>query len=176
MGQAMSFGLTQYDVEELMEYCGGKFSQAEIEGLYKRFRSLDRGHKGYISAEEFMNIPELSINPLARRLERMFETVNFKDFVGILAAFSKRASRDDRVRFIFTVFDMDGDGHVGAEDLDLMLRQLAGQSLSEEDISTVVKKALQEASTPAAGLSYDDFKKLLQGSQLLMQVEVPSDT
>ena len=25
-----------------------------------------------------MNIPELSINPLARRLERMFETVNFK--------------------------------------------------------------------------------------------------
>lgn len=52
-----------------------------------------------------------------------------QDFVGILAAFSKRASRDDKVRFIFTVFDMDGDGHVGAEDLDLMLRQLAGQSL-----------------------------------------------
>ena len=34
--------------------------------------------QGYISAEEFMSIPELSINPLAHRLERMFETVNFK--------------------------------------------------------------------------------------------------
>ena len=90
-------------------------SQAEIEGLYVRFRALDRGQKvsrlpishailtdppskprlsvlwdalaglgyahtlqGYISAEEFLNIPELSINPLARRLERLFDTVNFK--------------------------------------------------------------------------------------------------
>lgn len=35
-------------------------------------------HQGYISAEEFLNIPELSINPLARRLERLFDTVNFK--------------------------------------------------------------------------------------------------
>ena len=67
--QAMSFGLTQYDVEELVAYCGGKcdclhlaqernssaephktlvlraVSQREIEGLYKRFRALDRGHK-----------------------------------------------------------------------------------------------------------------------------------
>ena len=34
--------------------------------------------QGYISAEEFMNIPELSINPLARRLERLFDTINFK--------------------------------------------------------------------------------------------------
>ena len=38
----------------------------------------DTGLQGYISAEEFMSIPELSINPLAHRLERMFETVNFK--------------------------------------------------------------------------------------------------
>ena len=66
--QAISFGLTQYDVEELMEYSGHKciawrneccvdsptstsspaflaVTQAEIEGLYKRFRALDRGRK-----------------------------------------------------------------------------------------------------------------------------------
>ena len=61
----------------------GKFSQLEIEALYKRFRALDRGHKGYISAEEFMNIPELSINPLAHRLERLFESINFKVMPGL---------------------------------------------------------------------------------------------
>ena len=52
-----------------------------------------------------------------------------QDFVGVLSVFSKRASRDDRLRFIFNVYDMDGDGHVAAEDLELMLRQLAGRSL-----------------------------------------------
>ena len=107
--------------------------------------------QGYIAAEEVMSIPELSINPLARRLERMFETVNFKaglcslllvaalknsltcapeqDFVGLLAAFSKRASREMKLHLIFTVYDMDGDGVVSAEDLSFMLRQLAGRSL-----------------------------------------------
>ena len=39
--------------------------------------------QGYISAEEFMNIPELSISPLAHRLERVFESVNFR--VGMIS-------------------------------------------------------------------------------------------
>jgi serine/threonine-protein phosphatase 2B regulatory subunit len=68
MGQASSLGLTQHDVEEVMAYCDGAWNQEEIEGLYKRFRSLDRGRKGYISGDEFLDIPELSINPIASRL------------------------------------------------------------------------------------------------------------
>lgn len=47
----------------------------------------------------------------------------------ILAAFSPRASRSDRVKFLFDVYDTDGDGVVSREDLELMLRQLAGASL-----------------------------------------------
>lgn len=43
-------------------------SHQEISALYRRFRTLDRGRKGYITADEFMTIPELSINPLAQRL------------------------------------------------------------------------------------------------------------
>lgn len=159
--------------------------------------------------------------------------VSSQDFVGVLSVFSKRASREDRLRFIFTVYDMDGDGHVATEDLELMLRQLAGRSLrcsccllaltmrfispclasaapggplrmlglcnpsalhtvlhvrvplicslpslmccSEEHIAKVVQKALQEASVPSSGLSYDDFKHVLADSPLQMHVDVPSD-
>eukprot|EP00955_Chlamydomonas_euryale_P103886 365530-Chlamydomonas_euryale.AAC.23 len=45
-------------------------SQEEVEALYRRFRTLDRGRKGYLSSDEFMAIPELSINPVAQRLVR----------------------------------------------------------------------------------------------------------
>jgi hypothetical protein len=45
-------------------------THSEVLALYKRFRSLDRSRKGYISAAELMSIPELSINPLAQRLVR----------------------------------------------------------------------------------------------------------
>lgn len=101
-----------------------------------------------------MNIPELSINPLAQRLERVFESVNFKvssvvhaeqgrlplycsspandvlqEFVYLLSAFSTRAAMDDKVHLIFTIYDSDGDGLVSAADMELMLRQLAGNTL-----------------------------------------------
>ena len=47
-----------------------------------------------------------------------------------LKACSKRASREDRLRLIFAIFDVDNDGVVSAEDLELMVRQLAGRSLA----------------------------------------------
>jgi hypothetical protein len=85
-------------------------TQIQIEVLYRRFRSLDRARKGFISAEEFLGIPELSINPLAQRLVRMFESVNFREFVKVLSAFSPKASRADKITFMFQVYDVDGDG------------------------------------------------------------------
>ncbi|KAK9819212.1 hypothetical protein WJX74_006100 [Apatococcus lobatus] len=175
MGQVMSYGLTQTDVEELRTHSGGKFSQQEIEALYKRFRSLDRGRKGYISAEEFMNIPELSINPLSHRLERMCESINFKEFVGLLAAFSRNASREDKLKAIFAVYDIDGDGIVTADDLGLMLRHLAGSSLGEENITMIVQRAFEEGGVTGKGFAFDDFAHALQGSPVQLQVDIPSD-
>ena len=136
MGQAASLGLTQQDVEEVIAYCDGAWKQEEIEGLYKRFRSLDRGHKGYISGDEFLDIPELSLNPIASRLVsalfscmreqamhcilkffmppplkvRIYESVNFREFTKLLAAFSPRASRNIKLEYMFLVYDVDGDG------------------------------------------------------------------
>lgn len=41
---------------------------------------------------------------------RLFESVNFLDFARLLAAFSDRCSYEEKVRFIFKVYDVDGDG------------------------------------------------------------------
>lgn len=179
-------------------------SQPEIEGLYRRFRALDKGHKGYISADEFLSIPELSINPLAKRLERVFESVNFKEFVGFLAAFSPRASREAKVRLIFAVFDSDGDGVVSRSDLELCVRQLVGASMGEEGVAAVVSSALEgvaanrrkhrgtaagattalaaalplergaSESAVAEGLTLDDVRNALSGRELAMEIEFPT--
>lgn len=47
----------------------------------------------------------------------------------VLAPFSKRATKEDRVAFIFRIYDVDGDGVVSHDDLELMVRMLAGKSL-----------------------------------------------
>ncbi len=40
---------------------------------------LDKGRKGYISGDEFLAIPELSINPVASRLVRSSEIASSLD-------------------------------------------------------------------------------------------------
>ncbi len=44
----------------------------------QKLKQADEREQGYVSSDELMNIPELSINPLARRLERLFDSINFK--------------------------------------------------------------------------------------------------
>ena len=54
----------------------------------------------------------------------------FQEFVEALVCCSKRATREDRLARIFSVFDVDGDGVISREDLELMVRQLAGSSFT----------------------------------------------
>lgn len=173
MGQAASGGLTQNDVDAIMTASKGVFNQAEIESLYKRFRSLDRGRKGYISADEFLAIPELSINPVAQRLVRLFECCNFKDFAKLLAALSPRATRDDKLAYMFMVYDIDGDGAISRDDMGIMLKQLAGSSLSEDDLQDIISRVLRDAGN-GERLDLAAFRAALADADLThMVVEVP---
>ena len=52
-----------------------------------------------------------------------------QEFVNLLSAFSTRAAVDDKIHLIFTIYDSDGDGLVSSADMELMLRQLAGNTL-----------------------------------------------
>lgn len=83
---------------------------------------LCRGRKGFLSRDEFLNIPEVSINPLCTRLVRFFAGVNFKEFANLVSVFTARATREDKVKFMFSVHDMDGDGVISTDDLRLTIQ------------------------------------------------------
>lgn len=72
-------------------------SQQEIVSLYQRFCQLDRNSGGFISADEFLSVPEFAVNPLSQRLFRMIDGLNFKEFVAFLSAFSSRATLQHKV-------------------------------------------------------------------------------
>eukprot|EP00210_Caulerpa_lentillifera_P001975 g1894.t1 len=170
--KVISYGLTQSDVEEVAAYCGGVFSHDEISVLYRRFRNLDRGRKGYITSEEFMHIPELTINPLAQRIVRMFEGVNFLEFCRLLVPFSIRATHEMKVQAIFDVFDVDGDGAVSRDDLSIVLRQLCGTCLSDDEMDQLLNKVFIQAGVKD-GLTPEIFYTVFKDSELNMDVEIP---
>ncbi|XP_020594549.1 calcineurin subunit B type 2 [Phalaenopsis equestris] len=175
MGIASSM-LTQYDIEEVQEHCSYLFSQQEILALYERFCQLDRNAKGFISADEFLSIPEFSLNPLSQRLLRMVDGLNFKDFVAFLSAFSPKASLQQKIELIFRVYDIDSKGRVTFKDLLEVLRDLTGSFMSEEQREQVLSHLLEESGyTRDASLVLDDFIKILGKSGMKMEVEVPVD-
>ncbi|KAI6689886.1 hypothetical protein NL676_026714 [Syzygium grande] len=152
MGNASSM-LTQYDIEEVQDHCNNLFSQQEIVSLYERFCQLDRNAKGFISADEFLSVPEFAMNPLSQRLLKMVDGLNFKDFVAFLSAFSAKASKQQKIELIFKVYDSD-----------------------YEQREQVLVQVLKEAGyTRESYLLLDDFVKVFGNSELKMEVEVPVD-
>ena len=44
------------------------FTSPQIDRLWKRFQELDRGQKNYLTREDFLNLPDLGINPVSLNL------------------------------------------------------------------------------------------------------------
>ncbi|KAK1548116.1 hypothetical protein Q3G72_028327 [Acer saccharum] len=175
MGSASSM-LTQYDIEEVQQHCHHLFSQQEIVSLYQRFCQLDRNAKGFISADEFLSVPEFAMNPLSQRLLKMVEGLNFKDFVAFLSAFSVKASVLQKVELIFKVYDSDCNGKVSFNDILEVLRDLSGTYMSDEQREKVLTHVFEEAGyTKESYFMLDDFIKVFGSSGIKMEVEVPVD-
>ncbi|XP_054822192.1 uncharacterized protein LOC129320667 isoform X2 [Prosopis cineraria] len=171
MGNSSSM-LTQYDIEEVQEHCNHTFTQQEIVSLYQRFCQLDRNSCGFISSDEFLSVPEFAVNPLSQ----MLYGLNFKEFVAFLSAFSPRATLENKIEFIFKVYDTDCNGKVSYNDMLDVLRDLTGQFISEQQREQVLTQVLEEAGYKKNSLLVlSDFKKILGNSGLKMEVEVHVD-
>lgn len=68
-------------------------------------------------------------------------------------------------------------GYIKRDDMAIMLKQLAGSSLSEDDLQDIISLVLAQAGgSSEAGLDVDAYCKALAGSDLShMVVEVPID-
>ena len=88
----------------------------QIERLYSRFTSLDRGDCGTLSRDDLLRIPEIAINPLGERIVNSFfqedgfsDRLNFRQFLYVLAHFrpikknkdNKLNSREQKLRCEF---------------------------------------------------------------------------
>ncbi|XP_019159896.1 PREDICTED: calcineurin subunit B-like isoform X1 [Ipomoea nil] len=175
MGNASSM-LTQYDIEDVKDHCDHLFNQQEIVSLYERFCQLDRSAKGFISADEFLSVPEFAMNPLSQRLLKMVDGLNFKDFVAFLSAFSAKASMRQKIELIFKVYDSDGNGKVSFNDMMEVLQDLTGSFMSDKQRKDVLSQVLHEAGYARDSLLLlDDFVKVFEHPGLKMEVEVPVD-
>lgn len=131
--------------------------------------------QGFLTAEEFLSIPELSINPLAKRLAFFYDGINFREFCKMIAPFSSKASAEEQVKYMFAVWDVDGDGIVSASDIELIVRQAGGASMNDEEVRQLASTVAEQARYSDRGLTIQDFQDVLKDSDATLCVEIPSD-
>ena len=122
----------------------------EIEVLYRRFKKLDRKRVGFISSQDFYLIPELSMNPLCDRVIALFdpqrsEQVTFDSFVQTVNLFHADSSAEERVKAVFQVYDMDGDGQITATDLLGLVRRTDSNHTAPRSTALLSSSTLLDA-------------------------------
>ncbi|KAK4322133.1 hypothetical protein Pmani_007110 [Petrolisthes manimaculis] len=161
MGSKSSMMLRDEEIKEIQAETG--FSSGQIFCLYKRFMNLNdyncQGSGILLTREKFNVIPELVVNPLGERIidaffkESKSDCVNFREFVRVLAHFrpiqpgcnNKLNSKEEKLRLIFNIYDLNNDGYISPEELQTILHMMTGESLSDKQKKNIVKRTFQEA-------------------------------
>lgn len=174
MGSKASILLQDSEIQEIQQETG--FTHNQIVRLYSRFTNLDKSCNGYLSREDFLRIPELAINPLGDRIVHAFfasdrdESVNFRQFMRVLARFrpikKKGAeginSREEKLRFAFKMYDLDGDDKISKLELLAVLHMMVGANISEEQLGSIADRTIKEADTDGDDMiAFDEFKKAM---------------
>ncbi|KAK3718779.1 hypothetical protein QZH41_014055 [Actinostola sp. cb2023] len=153
MGLKSSTLLQEEDIEEIQRETG--FSPKQITRLYSRFLNLDKSNQGTISREDFLRIPELAINPLGDRIvDAFFMNLTAPDTPNLLN------SRDEKLKFTFRIYDIDGDGKISKTDLLSILHMMVGISISDEQLGLIADRAISDAGcADEESIGLDDLKK-----------------
>lgn len=176
MGSRASIQLQEAELNEIQSETG--FSHNQIVRLYSRFTSLDKGAIGCLSREDFLRIPELAINPLGDRIVHAFftesnnETVNFRQFMRVLARFrptksnqnkNKLNTREEKLKFAFRMYDLDGDDKISKDELLSVLHMMVGANISEEQLGSIADRTISEADTDGDNqISFEEFVQAME--------------
>lgn len=150
------------------------FTPEEVLRLEKRFKKLDLDRSGSISVQELLALPELKENPLLKRVVAVFDKdqsgeLDFKEFVQGLAMFAvKSTEREKKLRFLFSIYDLDGDGFISNEELYTVLKMMVGSNLKDNQLQQIVDKTILALDKDSDGMiNYKEFTDIIaQGNGL----------
>ncbi|XP_004580995.2 calcineurin subunit B type 2 [Ochotona princeps] len=145
------------------------FDHDEIKRLGKRFRKLDLDQSGTLSVEEFLSLPQLEQNPLAKRVIDIFDIdgngeVDFKEFILGTSQFSVKGEEEQKLRFAFSIYDMDKDGYISNGELFQVLKMMVGNNLRDWHLQQLVDKTIITLDKDGDGkISFEEFSAVVRG-------------
>ncbi|KJE91220.1 DNA-dependent protein kinase catalytic subunit-interacting protein 2 [Capsaspora owczarzaki ATCC 30864] len=168
MGQTQSY----FTEEQLLEYedCT-YFTRHEIIKIYEHFMTLCKTEPGQLTKQEVKTLPEVAVNPFKDRIIDIFSddgTMSFEDYLDMLSVFSDQATKDVKASIAFRIYDMDGDGFLGYQDLYDTIERMCfrakekGEQLQTQEIASIARQILAETDMDSDDkLSYVEFEHII---------------
>jgi len=187
MGNNSSLMLQDDEIRQISTETG--FSRNQIVRLYSRFLSLDKQGRGFLDRDDFLRIPELAINPLGDRIVDAFFTetddneqkINFHEFIRVLAHFrpiNKNKphplnSRDAKLRFAFTMYDLNKNGFITRDEFQVILNMMVGANITAEQLESIADRTITEADHDGDGkISFDEFCAAMEKTDIEQKMSI----
>ena len=141
-------------------------TEEQIPAFKEAFQIFDKNGDGSITTKELGTVMRsLGQNPSDEEVRQMIEevdedkseTIDFKEFLGLMARKMKETDAEDELLEAFKVFDRDGNGKISAHELRYVMLS-SGEDLTEQDIQEMV----MEADIDGDGfIDYQEFVKIM---------------
>jgi serine/threonine-protein phosphatase 2B regulatory subunit len=143
------------------------FSEAEIEELHKRYDLLSKSRTkdGKVDVNEFQKALGIKNPEFATQIFREFDVngvknIDFEEFLKGLSQTSKKATLEEKARFCFKIYDIDGSGSIDHGEFRkiILLSVRENHSLSEADAQKTTNDLFQKFDASHDGkISLNEF-------------------
>ncbi|KAK6915423.1 EF-hand domain [Dillenia turbinata] len=145
---------------------GDVLTEEQIAVIQDAFCLIDRDGDGCITMQELATvIKSLDANPTEEELQGMINevdvdgngTIEFGEFLHVMARKMRENEADEELREAFKVFDRDQDGYISAREMRNVMVNLV-EKLTDEELLEMIK----EADLDGDGLiNYDEFVRMM---------------
>ena len=147
------------------------FTVDQLAGLIEHFFEVAASGEddGMIDREEFYSVLGVEKSVFFDRMFEVFDSdgsgsIDIREFIQGLSVFCKNASKEEKIRWCFKIWDQDGDGHIQKEELKRMfMASLQGElsGIPERVIDDLVSASFAEADTNGDGLiDFSEFEAM----------------
>lgn len=133
------------------------FSAAEVSALVQRFAQLDTDGDGKVDVDVVCEMPEVAMYPLLRRIVSKFNSdksgnVTFSEFVRAFSTLSGKATLQEKLRFAFELYDINGNGVIDAAEMFDVFRLMNPRQYTDDSLQQIVNAFMAEYSAGAYAL------------------------